>query len=91
MNKSELISAIAARSNISKTVANQSLNAFMSVVTETLSKGDSVVLVGFGTYGTKKRAKRAGRNPKTGASIVINAATVPFFKPGKKLKTTVNS
>ncbi len=86
MNKSELIDAIAASSGLTKADAGRALDGFISAVTGALSKGDSVTLVGFGTYSVKERAARTGRNPQTGREINISAARVPNFKAGKTLK-----
>ena len=91
MNKSELIDAIASDADISKASAGRALDSMLSSVTGALSNGDSVSLVGFGTFSVKHRAARAGRNPQTGATIQIKAATVPGFKAGKALKEAVNN
>ncbi|NVK02321.1 MAG: HU family DNA-binding protein [Oceanospirillaceae bacterium] len=90
MNKSELIDAIAASADLPKAAAGRALDATLEAVTEALTKGESVALVGFGTFTTKERAARDGRNPQTGATIQIAAATLPTFKPGKALKDAVN-
>jgi len=90
VNKSELIDAIASEADISKASAGRALDSMLSTITGTLSNGDSVSLVGFGTFSVKQRAARAGRNPQTGATIQIKAATVPGFKAGKALKDAVN-
>ncbi|KAF0805020.1 DNA-binding protein HU [Alcanivorax xiamenensis] len=90
MNKSELIDAIAAAADISKADAGRALDATLEAVTGALKKGDSVSLVGFGTFSVKQRAAREGRNPQTGETIKIAAATVPGFKAGKALKDAVN-
>jgi len=89
MNKSELIDAIAEGAGISKAQAGAALNGFTEAVTSELSKGGSVQLVGFGTFSTKARNAREGRNPQTGATIKIAAATLPSFKAGNALKTAV--
>ena len=89
MNKSELIAKIADKAELSKKDAEKALNAFVDGVTEALVAGDKVVLVGFGSFETKKRAARKGKNPQTGAIIDIPAATVPSFKVGKGLKDAV--
>ena len=89
MNKSELIAKIAEKSELSKKDAEKALNAFVDSVTDALVAGDKVVLVGFGSFETKKRAARKGKNPQTGAEINIPATTVPAFKVGKALKDTV--
>ena len=80
MNKSELIDAIAAASDISKADAGRALDATLDAVTGALKKGDSVSLVGFGTFSVKQRAAREGRNPQTGETIKIAAANVPGFE-----------
>jgi DNA-binding protein HU-beta len=90
VNKSELIDAIAASADLPKAAAGRALDATLEAVTEALTKGESVALVGFGTFTTKERAARDGRNPQTGATIQIAAATLPTFKPGKALKDAVN-
>ena len=90
MNKTELIDHIAAESDISKAAAGRALDAIIGAVKTTLKKGDSVTLVGFGTFAVGKRAARSGRNPRTGATIKIKAAKVPKFRPGKALKDAVN-
>ena len=90
MNKTELVAAMAEKTKLTKKDTEETLNAFMEVVTETLKKGDKVQLVGFGTYETKSRAARNGRNPQTGEEIKIPASTVPSFKAGKALKDEVN-
>ncbi len=89
MNKSELIDAIATKASLTKTDAAQALDAVISAVGEALKSGDSVTLVGFGTFSVKERAARTGRNPKTGAAIQIAASKVPGFKAGKGLKDIV--
>lgn len=90
MNKSELIDAIAASADISKADAGRALDSTLEAVTGALKKGDSVSLVGFGTFAVKERAAREGRNPQTGQTIQIAAAKVPGFKAGKALKDAVN-
>ena len=89
MNKSELIEHIAKQADISKAAATRALEAFVGGVKATLKKGNSVSLVGFGTFAVSKRAARAGRNPRTGAAIKIKAARVPKFKPGKALRDAI--
>ena len=90
MNKTELIEAIAKEASLSKKDAEAALNAYTSVVTKTLKKGDKITLVGFGTFEVRKRAARKGKNPQNGEAIKIKAAKVPAFKPGKGLKDTIN-
>ena len=90
MNKTELIEHIAKQADISKAAATRALEAVIGGVKTTMKKNGSVSLVGFGTFTVSKRAARAGRNPRTGASIKIKAAKVPKFRPGKALKDAVN-
>jgi DNA-binding protein HU-beta len=90
MNKSDLINAIAEQSKLSKADAGRSLDAVLKTIETTLKSGDSISLVGFGTFEVKARAARTGRNPQTGREITIAAANVPSFKPGKGLKDAVN-
>jgi DNA-binding protein HU-beta len=90
VNKTELIDYIASNADIPKAVAARALESTISAVKLTLKKGDSVSLVGFGTFAVGKRAARVGRNPRTGASIKIKAAKVPKFRPGKALKDAIN-
>ncbi len=89
MNKTELVDAIAAKANITKVAAKNALEATLSAITESLEKGDSVQLVGFGTFKVNSRKARTGRNPKTGKEIKIAATTVPAFVAGKGLKDAV--
>ena len=86
MNKSELIEAIATKADLTKVKAEAALNAFIETTKKTLKKGDSVTLVGFGTFAVAKRAARTGRNPFTGETIKIKAKKLPKFKPGKAFK-----
>ncbi|MFM7801079.1 MAG: HU family DNA-binding protein [Limnohabitans sp.] len=90
MNKSELIEHIAADADISKAAAARALESAIETITSTLKSGESVSLVGFGTFEVSKRAERSGRNPSTGAAITIKAASVPKFRPGKALKDALN-
>lgn len=90
MNKSELIASIAETADISKADAGRALDALTSSVTNALKNGDSVALIGFGTFEVSDRAARSGRNPQTGETIQIAAAKVPKFKAGKALKEAVN-
>jgi DNA-binding protein HU-beta len=91
VNKSELIDAVAASADLPKAAAGRAIDAMLDTITDSLKKDDPVVLVGFGTFATKDRAARTGRNPQTGAPIEIKAAKVPSFKAGKALKDSVNS
>ena len=90
MNKAELIAAIAAKTGDTKKGAEASLNAFVDVVTEALTDGDKVQLVGFGSFEVRKRAARKGRNPQTKEEIKIPASKAPVFKAGKAFKDLVN-
>ncbi len=90
MNKSELIDAIASGADVSKASAGRALDSAIGAIMGALKSGDSVALVGFGTFSVKHRAARSGRNPQTGAEIQIAAANVPSFKAGKALKDSVN-
>lgn len=89
MNKTELVDAIATKANITKVAAKNALEATLTAITESLEKGDSVQLVGFGTFKVNSRKARTGRNPKTGKEIKIAATTVPAFVAGKGLKDAV--
>lgn len=89
MNKSELVSFMAKEAEVTKTDALNILDAFIECVTSALKSGDSVTLVGFGTFQVKERSAREGRNPKTGDTIQIAASIVPSFKAGKSLKEAV--
>lgn len=91
MNKSQLVEAVASTADISKVKAAAAVDAFIASVSKALSSGDSVTLIGFGTFSTAKRAARIGRNPKTGKEIKIAATTTPKFKAGKALKDSVAS
>jgi DNA-binding protein HU-beta len=90
VNKIELIEHVAKQADISKAAAGRALEAVVGGIRTALRKGNSVTLVGFGTFSIGKRAARAGRNPRTGAAIKIKAAKVPKFRPGKALKDAVN-
>ena len=90
MNKSELLDAIAKTAGIPKTIATKALDATIAAITKTLVKGDSVTLVGFGSFSVKARAARTGRNPQTGKPLQIAASKAPSFKVGKSLKDAVN-
>lgn len=90
MNKSELTAAIAEQAEVSQASAGRALDAITNTITKALKEGDSVALVGFGTFSVSKRAARTGRNPKTGESINIAAANVPKFSAGKTLKDSIN-
>lgn len=91
MNKQELIDNIASSADITKAAAGRALDSVTDSITGSLKQGDSVVLVGFGTFSVRSRAARTGRNPQTGQEIQIAAAKVPAFKAGKALKDAVNN
>ena len=90
MNKTELVDAVADEAEVSKAEAGRAVDAVISSITKALKKGDSVTLVGFGTFQVRERAARTGRNPKTGDTIKIKASKNPAFKAGKALKDAVN-
>jgi DNA-binding protein HU-beta len=90
MNKSELIDAVANSSGLSKADAGRAVDGLVSSITGALQNGDSVSLVGFGTFAVRARAARQGRNPRTGETIQIKASNNPAFKAGKALKDAVN-
>ncbi|MCL4424368.1 MAG: HU family DNA-binding protein [Firmicutes bacterium] len=91
MNKAELVAAVSEKTGMTKKDSEKVLNAFVEVIEETLTKGDKVSLVGFGTFEVRERAERIGRNPQTGEEIKIAATRVPAFKAGKALKDSVES
>jgi DNA-binding protein HU-beta len=89
MNKNDLVSNIAEKSGLTKKDVETVVNGVLGEITDALTKGDKVQFVGFGTFETRERAGRTGRNPQTGDTIEIPAATVPAFKAGNKLKEAV--
>lgn len=90
MNKAELVNAIASETGLSKKDTEATINSFVKVVSNELAKKEKVQLIGFGTFETRERAARTGRNPQTGKEIKIAASTTPAFKAGKALKDIVN-
>ena len=90
MNKAELITSMAEKSQLTKKDAESALKAFIDSDQEALENGDKVQLIGFGTFETRERAAREGRNPRTKETITIPASTVPVFKAGKEFKDRVN-
>lgn len=90
MNRKELIDALANKTGSTKADAERNIAALIEVITDTLKKGDSISLVGFGTFEVRKRAARTGRNPATGAELKIKASKQPAFKAGATLKAAVN-
>lgn len=90
MNKTELAEAIAESADISKAASARAIDAMVDAITGALKEGDTVSLVGFGSFLVRDRAARSGRNPKTGETIEIKASKSPAFKAGKALKDAVN-
>ncbi|MBI3479563.1 MAG: HU family DNA-binding protein [Nitrosomonadales bacterium] len=90
MNRKELIDALATKTGSSKVDADRHVGALIDIISATLKKGDSIALVGFGTFEVRKRAARAGRNPATGEALKIKASKAPAFKAGATLKAAVN-
>ncbi len=91
MNKTELVAAMAERTELSKKDTEAALKAFTDVVAEELKKGEKIQLVGFGTFEVSERQARTGRNPQTGAEMTIPASKAPKFKAGKALKDMINA
>lgn len=90
MNKKELVDAVAGKTDSSKASTERALSALIDVISDTLSKGDSLTLPGFGTFEVRERAARNGRNPQTGEELKIGASRIPAFKAGAALKAAVN-
>lgn len=90
MNRKELAAALAKKTDTSGAAADRTIGAFIEIISGALKKGDTVALVGFGTFSVRKRAARVGRNPATGAELKIKASKVAAFKAGATLKATVN-
>ena len=91
MRKSDIASHVADRTGIGRSAAGEAVDAVFAAIAEALARGEDVRVAGFGTFGTRNRPARAGRNPRTGESLNIAASTVPTFKPGKPLKDAVNA
>ena len=91
MNKSDIVARVADRTSLSKAQAQDALNAVFEVIRDGLSNGDTITLIGFGTFSTKSRAARTGRNPRTGQRMAIAASKTPSFKAGKSLRDAVRS
>ncbi len=89
MNKSELIDVIAGKANLSKAAAGNALDAFLEAVVQAVAEGDSVTLVGFGSFKAQDRAAKEGKNPRTGEALSIPATTVPKFSAGATFKNAV--
>ena len=90
MNKADLINAVSAKVELTKTKTSEVIDAIVEAVKASLNAGEKVTLVGFGTFQTAERKERKGRNPKSGAEITIPAKTVAKFKPGSSLQASVN-
>lgn len=90
MNKSELIDKVACDRGVTKAHAKAAVECIFDSIAEALARKESVRLVGFGTFGVRERSARTARNPRTGETISLSKASVPFFKPGKELKEKVN-
>lgn len=91
MNKGELVTELAKKTELSRKDAEKALNAFVDTVSDSLAKGDKIQLIGFGTFEVKNRPARVARNPRTGEEIKIAASKAPVFKAGKGLKDKVNT
>ena len=91
MNKTELVAQIAKEAGMSKSDTSKVVDATLEVITSFLKKEEEIRIVGFGTFTTRKRKESVGRNPRTGDEIIIKAATLPVFKPGKLLKEQVDN
>jgi DNA-binding protein HU-beta len=89
MNKTDLISTVTEKTNLTKKDASRAVESVFESITEALSRGDKVQLIGFGNFEIRERAARKGRNPQTGQEIDIAASKVPVFKPGKALKDSI--
>ena len=91
MNKSDIAGRVAGRAGVGKSAAGEAVDAVFEAIAEALARGEDVRIAGFGTFGTRSRPARTGRNPKTGESLEIAASTAPTFKAGKPLRDTVNA
>jgi DNA-binding protein HU-beta len=89
MNKTELIGKIAGEAGMTKKDTEKVINTFIKVVQDTLAQGDTVAILGFGTFLSRERPAREGRNPRTGEPIQIPAARVPVFRPGRGLRESL--
>lgn len=89
MNKTDLISTVTEKTNLTKKDASRAVESVFESITEALTRGDKVQLIGFGNFEIRERAARKGRNPQTGQEIDIAASKVPVFKPGKALKDSI--
>ena len=91
MNKAEFIEAVAGASDLSRADAGRAVDAVISTITKALQKGETITLVGFGTFDVRKRAARTGRNPRTGDPVDVPSKRVPYFKPGKEMRERLNT
>ena len=91
VNKSEIASRVADRTGVGRSAAGSAVDAVFEAIGEALAKGEDVRVVGFGTFGTRSRPARTGRNPRTGESLNIAASTTPTFKAGRPLRDAVNA
>ena len=91
MNKAEMADRLAARTGLSKAVAKEAVDGVFAAIGDALANGEDVRITGFGTFGTRNRPARTGRNPRTGEAVSITASTSPTFKTGKTLKDVVNA
>ena len=91
MNKADLVNSISGKTGLTKTKSNEVIDAFLSSITESLSEGEKVTLVGFGTFSVSARSARQGRNPQTGDEIEISARRILTFKPSQVLKNAINN
>ncbi|MEH7474264.1 DNA-binding protein [Priestia megaterium] len=89
MNKTELVDAVAAKSELTKQDSKKAVDALLETISNTLAKEEKIQLVGFGTFEIRERSERTGRNPQTGEEMTIPASKAPAFKPGKELKEAV--
>lgn len=89
MNKTDLVNAVATKSELTKADASKAVDALLETISLTLGEGEKIQLIGFGTFEVRERAARTGRNPQTGEEMQIPASKVPAFKAGKELKEAV--
>jgi len=90
MNRKELIAVLAAKTGSTKADADQNVLALIEIISDTLEKGGKINLKGFGIFDVRERSARIGRNPKTGQTLALKATKVPAFKPGARLKASLN-
>lgn len=90
MNKADFVEAVADGAELTKADAGRAVDAMIAAITKALKKGDTVTLVGFGTFSVRKRGARTGRNPRTGEHVSVEKKSVPFFKTGKEMRERLN-